>query len=60
MSKKLAFYMLFLICLGMMTEVFFTTISDFITGEGILLYSIGLRTVLGGIWVYFGKALFIS
>ena len=36
MSKKLAFYMLFFICLGMTTEVFFKAISDFITGEGSL------------------------
>jgi len=36
MNKKLVFYMLFFICLGMTTEVFFTAISDFIAGEGSL------------------------
>ncbi len=36
MSKQLAFYILFFVCFGMTTEVFFTAISDFISGEGSL------------------------
>lgn len=36
MNKKLIFYILFFICFGITTEVFFTAITDFVAGEGSL------------------------